>query len=426
MCCNLFASWKKAGVLLCLWAVCFLLASCSSPQNADNAVTLWTFMDAEYPTLRQICDDFERENPGIKVITLKVPHKDLRDKYFVAAPAGVGPDLMIAPHDFIGTLQTTGMIAPIAQDYDFSDFVTVAQKAASYDHQMYMVPLCMDTLALFRNRKIMPERPKTLEDLIEKAVEIQRNQKDEQGRYINGFYYEVKEGYFSMPFLSAYGGYLIGEKNGVYDPTDIGLGNAGAIKGAEFIRALCDEKQYGLIKPGSQESISKSLFYDNSAAVIINGPWILSELRNRNNDPHKKHIDYAVDPFPPTRDGHELRSIVGLQGLMLNNYSHKKDLAMKLIRYISAPEQMLAISKSSGRPPVTNATLAQIQDNRDIATFADVCLNGFPMPSHPACQTIWEPLKQTLEMVSKGDVQAAEEMPRANQRIIEKIQIMME
>lgn len=424
--CGSVSSFKKIGLICCLLAVCCLLTSCSSKQEDINKVSLWTGMDAEYPRLVELCDKFTAQT-GIKVELLKVPFRELRNKYFVAAPAGVGPDLLLGAHDWIGAMQIADLIAPIPEDFSYDDFTDVARRAANYERKMYMVPLCMDTLALFRNKELMPERPATMEDMLEQAVAIQKNSIDASGRpTLNGFYYEIKEAYFSIPFLTMNGAYLLGEKDGVYDPTDVGLGNEGAIKGAEFLRSLRDPNQYGLIKAGCSESISRTLFYDGTAAIIVNGPWILQDLKNRNNDPNKKHIDYVVDPFPVCRNGNEPRSIVGMQGLMLSNFCRNRENAMKLIEFLAETEQMLAISESSGRPPVTNSALARITDNVDISTFADVCLSGIPMPSHPACQQIWEPAKQSFELIANGEVKASEEMPNLTARIKQNIKLMME
>ncbi len=383
-------------------------------------------MDVEYPTLVELCDKFTKET-GIEVVLLKVPFKDLRNKYYVATPAGLGPDLLLGALDWIGILQTTGLIAPIPSSFSYDDFTDVAQKAATYENEKYMVPLCMETLALFRNTDIMPKRPETMEELIANAMEIQKKYvKPGTKERVNGFYFEIKDLYFSIPFLTQYGGYLLGEKDGQYDPMDVGLGNAGAIRGAEFLRALRDDKQYGLIKAGCSESISRTLFYDGNAAVIINGPWMLRELKNRNNDPNKHHVKYSVDPFPPDKEGNLPRPSVGMQGLMLNSYSRNPEAAAKLIEYLAGTEQMLALSKSSGRPPTTHSALALITDDPDIVAFSKACDNGFPMPSHPACQAIWEPMKMSLELIANGVVEASVEMPSATERIKDKIRLMME
>lgn len=424
--CGFMSSLKKVGVLCCLLVLCGLLASCSAKKVDTDKVTLWTGMDAEYPELVRVCEQFT-EQTGIKVELLKVPFRDLRNKFFVASPAGVGPDLLLGAHDWIGAMKIADLIAPIPADFSFADFTEIAKKAGSYEREMYMVPLCMDTLALFRNKELMPERPQTMEDMLDQAVAIQRASCDASGRpTINGFYYEIKEAYFSVPFLNMYGAYLLGEKDGVYDPEDVGLGNAGAIEGARFLRSLRDEKQYGLIKAGCSESISRTLFYEGSAAVIVNGPWILSEITKRNQDPAKKHIDYVVDPFPCTRDGKQPRSIVGMQGLMLSKYARNPEGARKLMDFLASTDQMVAISNASGRPPVTNSALARVADNVDITTFAQVCQTGIPMPSHPACQQIWEPAKQSFELIANGEVDPATEMPNLTARIKQNIKLMME
>lgn len=272
----------------------------------------------------------------------------------------------------------------------------------------------MECLAMFRNPDLMAEQPKTLSDLVEKAQKVQ---KDSQGK-INGFYFEIKEPYFSLPFLIADGAYLIGkDANGNYVPTDVGMNTPGAAKGAEFLRDL--GQKYNLIKQGSTENISRTLFLENKAAVILNGPWFLEQVRAAG-------VHYSIDPFPTTDSGNLIKPFLGVQGFMLNKYSKRQQDAAKLMAFLSSPENMAEMSQTSGRPPVKSKALELCQDNKDIVAFAEICANSMPMPTHPAAMQVWEPMRQSIELISKGQVDIPTELKTANDRIIQKINLMLE
>ncbi|MGM9992293.1 MAG: extracellular solute-binding protein [Candidatus Bruticola sp.] len=391
-----------------------LLAGCMQKGTGPKPLLIWSGMDAEFPTLKRQCQEFEKQT-GLKVEFLKVPYRDLKNKFLVAAPAGLGPDIVVGAQDWIGMLTVAGLLSPIPDEViNQSDYVPVALDSVRFNQQIYMAPLCMECLAMFRNPDLMPERPKTTAELVAQA---QRIQKESAGK-INGFYFEIKEPYFSMPFLLAEGAYMIGkDSQGNYVPTDVGINTPGAAKGAEFLRDL--SQKYDLIKQGSTENISRTLFLEGKAAVIPNGPWFLDQIRNSG-------VHYVIDPFPVTDSGNLIKPFLGVQGFMLNKYSQRPQDAGKLMAFLSSPENMADMSKTSGRPPTKISALELCKDNKDIIAFADICANSVPMPTHPAAMQIWEPMRQSIELISKGQVDIPTELKTANDRIVQKINLMLE
>ena len=71
---------------------------------------------------------------------------------------------------------------------------------------------------------------------------------------VYGYYAEWNDFYDSYGVMAGMGGYVFKDKNGKLDPSDIGLNNKGAIKGAEYI-----QKWYkaGLIPKGDKAAIEK-------------------------------------------------------------------------------------------------------------------------------------------------------------------------
>ncbi len=395
-------------VCLLLWAC----VGCSSTTGQATAVRLWTGLDAEYPVIEKVVADFQQQT-GIQVRMLKVPFEQLRNKFLIAAPADLGPDLVIGPQDWVGVLATAGQLEPIpAEVLPGPDFVPVSVQAVTFQGQVYSVPLFMECNALFRNTALMPERPRSIPELVEKAVAIQKADPK-----VKGFYFDLQEPYFSWPFFSAEGAWLLREKNGYTDPFDLGIHTPGSVRAAEFLRSLRSEHQ--LIPSGASENISRTLFQEGRAAVILNGPWMLKDAKAAG-------VPYAVDPFPPTASGGQPRPLVGVQGIMLNRRAARRDEALKLMAHLASVESTVAISQASGRPPVRRGALARIQSDPDIATFAMIAEQGTPMPSHPAVNAIWVPLKSALELITTGKTPADSELRATDERIRQKIQLMLE
>lgn len=394
-------------IFICV-AASLCLAGCSSKK--EEPLRIWTGMDAEYPKVVELCERFQHES-GIKVEPLKVPFADLRDKFLIASPAGLGPDVLMGPQDWIGVLTIAGLLAPV--DLKCDDYAEVARKAVAFDNKHYSYPLCMECIAPLRNKKLMPNEPKTMQELVDNAVKIQ----EESHGDIKGFYFQINEFYYSLPFFTAEGAYLLGEKDGNYDITDIGIDNEGAIRAAKFLRDL--RQKYKLIAPGATENLSKSLFTEGKAAVILNGPWVLKGIKDAG-------IDYAIDPFPVTESGGKPRPVVGVQGLMINKNARYPEEAQKLVEFFSRPENMAALSAFSGRPPVRTSAVELVSNDPDIMAFYEIAAAGVPMPTHPAVGPIWEPMKQALELIANDQISAEEELKITHGQIVQKIQLMLE
>jgi len=400
-----------------------LCAACGPDAGQADAVRLWTGLDAEFPVIQKVVADFQRQT-GLRVEMLKVPFEQLRNKFLIAAPAGLGPDLVIGPQDWVGVLATAEQLEPLPEEVlPGADFVPVAVQAVKFQGRVYSLPLFMECNALFRNTDLMPDRPTTMSDLVRQALELQQQRPE-----VKGFYFDLQEPYFAWPFFSAEGAYLLGEQGGITDPDDVGVATPGAVRAAEFLRSL--RREHGLIPSGVSENISRTLFLENKAAVIINGPWILANLRDANQklvDQGKPPLAYAVDPFPTTASGGQPRPLVGVQGIMLNRRAARRADAIRLMQFLASDDSTVAISQASGRPPVRRGALDRIRQTPDIAAFARIAEQGVPMPNHPAVNAVWTPLKSALELITTGtSPDAGAELRSTAERIEQKINLMLE
>ena len=66
------------------------------------------------------------------------------------------------------------------------------------------------------------------------------------------------------------------KENGVYDPNDVGVNNAGAVKGAKMIKQLIDQK---VMPVGVDYNVMDTAFNKGELGMMINGPWAWSNLK---------------------------------------------------------------------------------------------------------------------------------------------------
>src|SRR5205085_3812646 len=84
--------------------------------------------------------------------------------------------------------------------------------------------------------------------------------------------------YYDYAFISGGGGYVFKFTKKGYDYNNIGLDNAGAIKGITFIKDLTDKGKYNLYPSSMTYSVAKGLFQQGKVAIFYTGPWDWHDL----------------------------------------------------------------------------------------------------------------------------------------------------
>ncbi len=165
--------------------------------------------------------------------------------------------------------------------------------------------------------------------------------------------------------LSGYGGYIFGQDdNGNDDPTDIGINNSGAVKGAQYIQKFYKEGLFpsGII--GEQGiSVIESLFTEGKATAIISGPW--------NVEPFKKAgVNWGVQKLPELDNGKNMSAFVGVKSYNVSSYSKNAELAEKFVssslqmkktlkqRY-EKTQEVPAVAALANDPVVTESAVAK-------------------------------------------------------------------
>jgi len=398
-----------------LLVLLILLLSGCAQQRDPRTVVLWTAYEVEIPTLRELVAKFSQQT-GRPVEVLQVPFNGLQNKFMVAAPAGQGPDLIIGPQDWLGVFATAELLEPVpgsVLDPARPDLVPVALEAESFGGQVYGFPMMTGCLAMLRNPQLMPESPRNLEELKSMALKVQTST-------VKGFYYDLQDFYFSFPFFSAFGASLFESGPQGLDPMRLGLASPGGVKAADYLREL---RQSGLIPLGTKNDFAKSLFLEGKVAATLNGPWFIGDVR-------KANVPYVIEPIPPGPGGRKASPLVGVDGLMLNKVALQREGALELMAFLTAKEQLVALALASGRPPARRSALEEAQKDpqagADIAAFARVSEQGVPMPNLPQTNVIWEPMEQSLAIITKGQAPAQAELEQTQARILTKIKLMME
>jgi maltose-binding protein MalE len=317
---------------------------------------------------------------------------DIRQNFKIAGPAGNGPDILVGAHDWIGELVANGLLKELDLGDKTKGFDAVGLKGFTYEGKLYGMPYATEAVALYYNKDLVKEAPKTWDELKKIAKDLQDSKKVE-----NGIILMQGDAYHNQFFLTGFGGYIFGrDKDGNYNPADLGVDSEGGIAAAKEMGELV---KAGLLKGGFSYDATMTAFKGGKAAFVITGPWQLADFR-------KAGVNYGVAKIPAIKNA--ARPFVGVQGFMVNAKSKNDALATAfLTEFVATKEAMQALFDADPRPSAWLEVKDATKD-ADIAMFGASAADGDPMPAIPAMASVWDAMGSayTNLLQAKGDPEA--------------------
>ncbi|RUS46539.1 maltose ABC transporter substrate-binding protein [Cohnella sp. AR92] len=314
---------------------------------------------------------------NIPVKVEEVSEADQINKLINDGPAGVGPDIVIYPHDNLGKAVAAGLILP----NDYFEEETKAEnseasiKAFTFDGVLYGYPRSVETYAMFYNKDLVQTPAKSYDEIIEFAKTFNDPKNNKYALlFEQNFYYQYS-------FLATPGGYVYG--NGGIDTNDIGLNNDAAIAGAKLYQKL--HEIIPMKTADATFDVKKGLFTSGKLAYDINGPWAIADYK-------KSGVNFGIAPLP-TIDGKPNVSFSGVKGFSVSSFSKYPNAAKLFTRFATTKEEQLKDFQELGTLPSNKEAAA------DPAVTADPLLigileqfsNSTPMPAVPQMGNVWTP-----------------------------------
>ncbi len=348
------------------------------PRFTGGALLIW----ADEPrarALRPFADRFTMENPGVTVRIEVVDFDEMLEELLRAGPAGSGPDLFLGAHEWLTQLVPARAVATVNLSRVASQFLPVTAKAFSSGGRFYGVPFAFQNVALVRNTRLVPQAPRTWEELEKVALRLKRQKKAEIPLGL-----PVPDPFSEYPLFSAFGGYLFGEtSNGDVDTADIGLDSPSGVKAAE---AFARWARRGLIDTRVTNEVMVRRFGDGTIPFAITGPWSIEQA---GNGFATRGVPFAVEPIPPVAGG-EAKPLVHVQGFMVSRFAKTPLLAQTFaLDYLTDEEAQVRLSGASRRPPALRAALERVQADPGLGAFARSGRNGVPVPTTPRADRVW-------------------------------------
>lgn len=328
--------------------------------------------------MKELAADFEAEY-GVPVSVEELAGGDQGSRLATDGPSKLAADILTLPHDQISQAVKAGLLLPndVFEEETKASMGETALQASSYDGVLYGYPKSVETYALFYNKDLLSEAPKTWDDVIAFA-KTYNNPKENKFAVMWEFV-----GYYSYPFIGSFGGYIFGEDN--TNPQDIGLNNEGTIKGFTFLQSLKD------ILPLNAGDITydvkTQLFQEGKLAMNIDGPWSVGMFKDQ--------VNLGVAPLPKGPDGEDMISFSGVKSYYVNSYTAYPVAARLFAHFASSKENQLKNYEMTGAIPasIDAGEAPEITGDPITAGFFEQFQSSVAMPAVSEINAVWEPLK---------------------------------
>jgi maltose-binding protein MalE len=372
-----------------------------SAPTLKGTVSLWhAWKESEIASLNEVIAAFQAEYPDVKFDILYVPFDDLRGKYETAASTGGGPALLIGAADWGPAFYDAGLVADLTP-YLTPDFLATINEAAlgavQYKGALIGLPQTIKGVVMYRNKAIIPQAPKTWEELV--AAAKAATQGDVVGANLEyGFF-------FSAAHLHGIGGKLM-EPNG--DPA---FNNE---KGVEWVNLLVSFKEAGPTEYYTDNDVN--LFKAGKAGVIIDGTWNLGGLAETIGADK-----LAIDPWPAYKGGH-LSGYVQTENIYLNANVTGEDqkAALAFIQFFLSPKAQALLADPTKAAHIPAAKGVEVTDpllKQAVEAFA----LGTAFPVIPEMGAYWGPMDTALKSVFDEGADPAAALQQAYDSIVAKI-----
>jgi maltose/maltodextrin transport system substrate-binding protein len=377
-----------------------LLVAPTARADEKGTLQIWINGDKAYTGLAKLGEKFAKDL-NVKVV---VEHpQDAPEKFQQAASAHGGPSIFIWAHDRAGGWVAAGLIEPInPKPKVIAASDKVGWDAFTFQGKMWGYPLAIEAIGLIYNKKLVAKPPTTFEEIFALDKKLSKDSK-------HAILWAYDTPYFTFPLLAANGGYAFGRSaKGDYSAADVGVNNAGAVKGAEMLAKLVEA---GVMPKGATYPTMEAAMSKGEVAMMLSGPWAWENLR-------KSKIDFGVAPLPSI-SGKPARPFVGVQGAMINRASNNKELAVEFIEnYLLTTEGLKTLDSdvSLGVTAQKDFYKSRAADPLIAATMANI-KNGVLMPSLPEMDKFWAAMESAFGNISSGRQKPKDALDAAATRI---------
>ncbi|MBN9239537.1 MAG: sugar ABC transporter substrate-binding protein [Micrococcales bacterium 70-64] len=385
------------------------LASCSAGSGGDAGgdVTIefaqWWAPELPEGAFQGLIDQFEKENPGIKVELLSGPYASTKEQLFAGAASGTMSDVVGLDGAWVSDFAKQGAITDLTalmkeQGMDDSDLASQIQ----INGATYMIPVVNFVYPMFTNTDLLAQAgidavPTTRTEF-ETAAKAITNLGTASGWVLplsleapNGIQNDV------MSWNWASGGSML-TADGKPDLT-----NSDVEGTVDYVKGLWDD---GVIAPGSftmKEQDKVEEFTNGRVGMMIDSLSHINLIQENNPD-----LKFDISAIP-AEDGYEgARGIpYASWGIGVSDSSEHKAEALKLVQFLMSTDVNSQLSTIANAFPGNKQSTPEFGDGKELFEKAfEIYKSGYPANEFtglPVAEDLMRQFDTEFQKVLSGD-----------------------
>jgi ABC-type glycerol-3-phosphate transport system substrate-binding protein len=329
------AAAVAAGVLA-------LAAGCSG--RPDVLTFSGSVLGAEGQIVRQQIARFSANHAGLTVQIRSTPDAaDARHQLYVEWLNAWAADPDVLQLDVIWTPEfaAAGWILPLDRFApDTRDFFPAPLAADRWRGRLFAVPWFVDTGMLYWRTDLVPSAPQTFDELVADARRATRASGVPYGLVWQGARYEGLVTVF-LEHLVGFGGRIMD------DDGRIVVDSPAAVRALTFMHDCITSGVVPRAVLTWQEEQTRFAFEDGRAVFLRNWPYAAALF----DQPGESAVAGRFGVAPMPHDGGPSAAALGGAQLAINARSRQPEAAWQLVRFLTAPEQMLERARVAGQFP---------------------------------------------------------------------------
>ncbi len=412
--------------LVAIYAVWLAFGLQGSGERDILEIEFWA-MGREGEIVPELLKEFERENPGVRIIVQQVPWTAAHEKLLTAFAGDTLPDVAqmgntwiseFAALDAIARLDEKAEASSVIEEQDYFPGIWATNRLAD---GLYGVPWYVDTRLIFYRQDILSAAgivrpPRDWAEWMQVATAVKKH----VGQDNFALFVPLNEFDLQVSLALQQGVPLLRDGD-----------RYGNFSSHELVAALdfyLDFFRKGLAPPFSETDISNvwDEFARGYFTFYLTGPWNIGEFRRRLSADMQDDWMTAIMPGPSGPGA----STAGGSSLVVFEHSEQRDVAFRLVEFLSRPETQQRFYAISGNLPPRRSSWQRdrLESDPYVIAFREQLERALPVPKIPE----WERIVQELRMVTERAVhenwtavEAARELDSRIDHILEKRRWML-
>jgi multiple sugar transport system substrate-binding protein len=391
-----------------LMVLAALLAACGRWEAGEAGVRLvlrHSRMPPQADPLPALLGEFERRNPGVRVVREALPWTaDVQHQFYVINLEGrsAGFDVLMLDVIWVPEFARAGWLLDLTDRWPVADrdeHFPATVTAARLDGRVWAVPWVMNVGLLYYRRDLLARYglspPRTYDDLANQARAVLARERDGrlsgflwQGKQYEGLVVNVLEG------IWAAGTDLVGQ-DGRLLPDPIRAGEALAMR-----RALLTSGASPPLVTGADEELTRREFGAGHAVFLRNWPYA-AQLFEAAGSPVRGRVGIAPLPGPGALGGAHLG---------INRATRHPEAAWRLVEFLTRAQAQQTIGEAVGLHPTRPMLITD-------PTLRTVFAQARPRPVTPWYQTLSATLQPEMSAAIVGIKSPAQALDGARRRL---------